>query len=218
MRRDSLVFAASGAFFGLLVGWILGSQSPNAASAGAAVASAPVAAGNSATGQPPPPPLDLARVADLERRAGANPADLASRVELGNVYFDSERHDLAIPWYEAALALKADDVNVSTDLAVCYYYTGQTDRALAQLDRSLAVDANHVKTLFNQGIIRAGGQLDLVGAAASFERVVALAPTSVEGQRAKELLDGIAQHAATGGSGPGAAGAGSTGGGGPSGG
>lgn len=218
MKRDSIVFVVSGAFFGLLVGWILGSQSQNTASAGSAFAPAPAAAQNPAAGQPAPPPLDLARVAELERRANASPADLAVRIELGNVYFDSARHDLAIPWYEAVMAIAPNEINVSTDLGVCYYYTGQTERALAQLDRSLAVDANHVKTLFNQGIIRAGGQLDLVGAAESFGRVVALAPTSVEGQRAKELLDGIAQHAATGGAGPGVAGAGSIGGGAPPGG
>jgi tetratricopeptide (TPR) repeat protein len=212
MKRESFVFAVSGVFFGLLVGWILGSQSQIVAPP--ALAPPPAAAQNPAAGQPPPPPpLDLARVADLERRANANPGDAAVRIDLANLYFDGQRHELAIPWYEAALALVPGDVNVSTDLAVSFYYTGQTDRALAQIDRSLAMDPGHIKTLFNQGIIRAGGQLDLVAAAESFRRVVALAPTSPEGLSAKGLLDGIAQHAATGGSGPVAPGSGSTGGG-----
>lgn len=211
MKRESLVFAVSGVFFGLLVGWILGSQSQIAAPP--ALGPAPVAAQNPVAGEPPPPPLDLARVADLERRANANPGDAGVRIELANLYFDGQRHELAIPWYEAALRLVPGDVNASTDLAVSFYYTGQTDRALAQLDLSLEMDPRHVKTLFNQGIIRAGGALDLVGATESFQRVVALAPTTAEGLKAKELLDSIAQHAATGGSGPVAPGSGSTGGG-----
>jgi tetratricopeptide (TPR) repeat protein len=108
--------------------------------------------------------------------------------------------------YEAALAIDPSNVDASTDLAVSYYYTGQVDRALAQIDRSLSVDPDHVKTLFNQGVIRAGGKEDLAGAATSLERVVQLAPQSAEGVRARELLENIAQHStfgATSGSGSG---------------
>ncbi len=52
-------------------------------------------------------------------------------------------------------------MDVSTDLAVAYYYTQQADRALAQLDHSLKIDPTHLKTLLNQGIIRAFGKQDL---------------------------------------------------------
>ena len=56
------------------------------------------------------------------------------RVQLGNLYFDAERYDEAITWYSEALKLAPNDVNVSTDLGVCYYYTNQPDKALAQFD------------------------------------------------------------------------------------
>jgi len=194
MRRDALVFAISGTFFGVIVGWILGSQGPGGRTP---VAVAPTAA---ATQTAQAPALDLQRIADLEQRADANPTDAAVRAELGNVYFDAERFDLAIPWYEASMALSGNDVNVSTDLAVSYFYAGQTDMALAQLERSLAIEPDHVKTIFNQGIILATGKSDLTAAARSFERVVALSPGSEEGRRAQEMLDGIAQHPAGGGS------------------
>ena len=193
MKRDSLVFAISGTFFGLIVGWILGSQVTGRPAPVAAPPAVQAAADDTA-----PPPLDVQRATALEQQANAQPGDVTVRVELGNLYFDSEHFDLAIPWYEAALALAPSDVNVSTDLAVCYYYTNQPERALAQLDRSLAVDPNHVKTIFNQGIIRAGGLADLAGASESFQRVVALAPGSPEGQQAQRLLDSIADHAGRG--------------------
>lgn len=187
MKRESLAYAFSGVCFGLLVGWILGSQQAGPVtpppSAPAASSSRPGAAG--------PPPLDIERVAEYGRIAKAEPANALVRTELGNLYFDAERFDLAIPWYEAALKLDPKNVDVSTDLGVSYYYTNQADRALAQLDRSLAINPRHVKTLYNQGIVRALGKNDLLGAAEAWEKVVALAPESEEGRRAKQGLDGI---------------------------
>lgn len=184
MKRESLVFALSGTFFGLLVGWIIGSQMVDRTAApetAAAVAPPPAAA----------PPLDTARIARLEQQAGAEPGNAAVRAELGNVYFDAERPDLAIPWYEAALELNPKDVNLSTDLGVSYYYTNQPDRALSQFEHSLTVDPVHLKTLLNQGIVRAFGKQDLDGAARSWQRVVELSPNSEEGRRAQQGLDGL---------------------------
>jgi tetratricopeptide (TPR) repeat protein len=187
MTRDAVVFGISGTLFGLIVGWILASQTagPPPASPASATATASTPAPESA-----PPQLDTARAADLERRAKSQPADAAVRVELANVYYDARRFDLAIPWYEAALALDAKNVNASTDLAICYYYTNELDRALAQIDRSLVIDPKHVKSLLNQGIIRYGKD-DLQGAAESWEKVVSIAPESDEARMARQGLEGL---------------------------
>jgi cytochrome c-type biogenesis protein CcmH/NrfG len=183
-----VVFAVSGTCFGLLVGWILGSQSSRPVPA-------PVPPAASAAAQPPgerqPPPLDVQRAADLEQQAKARPDDAMVRAELGNVYYDAERFDLAIPWYEAALRLEGRNVDVSTDLALCYYFTSDVDKALRQIDFSLSIDPRHTKTLLNQGIIRAFGKKDLDGAAESWEKVVQIAPESEEARRARQGLDGL---------------------------
>lgn len=199
MKKEALAFALSGTFFGLLVGWIIGSQQgqPPAPITPAATQSQP------ASGSAASPAFDAARAADLERQANTRPNDAAVRAELGNLYFDGERYDHAATWYEASLKLDSSAVEVSTDLAVAYYYTQQADRALAQLDHSLKLDPAHLKTLLNQGIIRAFGKQDLKGAAESWQRVVAIAPTSEEGRRAQQGLDGLkAAHASS----PGASG------------
>ena len=52
----------------------------------------------------------------------------------------------------------------------------QPDRALAQFDRSLAIDPRHTKTLLNVGIVRAFGKQDLEGAAEAWQQVVEVAP------------------------------------------
>ena len=129
MKRDAWIYGLSGAVFGVLVGWILGTQQP-----GRPAASAPPAAAARQQGGQSAPAVDTERAADLERQAGAKPADIGVRTELANLYFDARRFDLAIPWYEAALKLDSKNVNLSTDLAVSYYSTNEIDRALKQAD------------------------------------------------------------------------------------
>jgi tetratricopeptide (TPR) repeat protein len=130
-------------------------------------------------------------VTALQRQAAAEPVNAKVRIEVGNSYFDAERFEQAIVWYEAALKLDNATVDVSTDLATAYYHLNQVDRALIQLDLALAIDAKHRKALLNQGIIRAFGKNDLAGAAQSWQRLVAIAPTSEEGRRAKQGLDAL---------------------------
>jgi tetratricopeptide (TPR) repeat protein len=89
---------------------------------------------------------------------------------------------------------------VSTDLGVCYYYTNQPDKALAQFEQSLKLDPKHAKTLLNVGIVRAFGKQDLDGASKAWQQVIALAPNSPEGQAAKRALDSLqSAHPAMGG-------------------
>jgi tetratricopeptide (TPR) repeat protein len=190
MKRESIVFLISGVVFGLLIGWIIGSQQmapPAAPPPPPAAAAAPESQPQAA----PPPPIDPQRVAALEKTAGAEPRNSTVRVDLGNLYFNSERYEQAVPWYEAALKINPKDVSASTDLAVCYYYLQQDAKALTQLDHSLSIDPNHAKTLFNQGIIRASAK-DIEGAMKSWQRVIAIAPNSEEGRRAKQILEGVA--------------------------
>src|SRR5262245_11363294 len=142
MKRDSFVFVISGTLFGLLIGWILGSQ--QAGSAPAPVATASTASSSSSPAAPEATPLDDRRVADLQKTAAADPKNADVRTELGNMYFDAQKYEQAIPWYEAAYNLKKTDPNVSTDLAIAYFYTNQADRALAQIDASLKINPKHL--------------------------------------------------------------------------
>jgi tetratricopeptide (TPR) repeat protein len=192
MSREAIVYAISGAFFGVLVGWIVGSQQARPA-AGMMPAAVQAQAGAAAPSQnaPAPKPVDPQRVRTLESAASAAPRDAAPRVELGNLYFDAEQYPESVRWYEQAVALDPRNVNVSTDLGVAYYYTNQPDRALAQFDKSLAIDPTHAKTLLNVGIVRAFGKQDLKGASEAWEKVVQLSPNSEEGRAARQALDAV---------------------------
>jgi tetratricopeptide (TPR) repeat protein len=179
----------------LILGWIIGSQ--QAGTRPAAVAPPPAQSAPAANAQPTPPPIDLQRAAALEQQAKAAPTDAAVRAELGNLYFDGQRFDLALPWYEAAYKLDPKNINVSTDLAVSYYYTEQPDKALAQIDKSLALDSKHATTLLNQGIIRAFGKQDFAGALESWDKVIAYAPNSQEAAKARTLKEAHGSAATT---------------------
>ena len=198
MRADAIVFGIAGTLFGLIIGWVLGSQQAGRTARVAApvVQTAPAA---QQPASPPPVAIDPERVKALEAAAAQNAKDTQSRVQLGNMFFDAEQFTQAIGWYEQALKINPNDTNVSTDLGVAYYYTNQPDRALAQFDHSLRVDPKHIKTLLNIGIVRAFGKQDLPGAAKAWQQVVELSPNSPEGQAAKKGLEGIrSAHPGTG--------------------
>lgn len=194
MKRESIVFAVAGMFFGLLAGWLIAAQYAATRPAPAASATPAAAPADAATARTPvrqPPPLDEAAVARLEEQAGREPRNPEPRISLGNLYFDAERYADAARWYEAALALDPRNADVSTDLGVSYYYLNQPDRALQQFERSLAIDPRHTKTMLNVGIVRAFGKQDLEGATRAWEQVVALAPASPEGQAARRALEAV---------------------------
>jgi cytochrome c-type biogenesis protein CcmH/NrfG len=187
MKADSIVFTIAGMCFGVILGWVIGSQQ--------AVRNAPPAAAQAPAAAPDGQPratLDEARVQSLTTALQKDPNNAGTTLQLANTYFDGERYDDAIKWYEQALKLDPKNVDASTDLGVSYYYTNQADRALQQFDYSLRIDPKHTKTLLNQGIVMAFGKQDLAAASEAWKKVVDLAPQSPEGQAAKRALEGVA--------------------------
>lgn len=190
MKSESIVFALAGVAFGLIAGWVIGTQQ--------ATIRAPVAPAQTSAAEPAAEGagtraalLDEAQVTALKSVASREPSNAKPRAQLGNLYFDAERYAEAIQWYGEAVKLAPDDVNISTDLGVCYYYTNQPDKALAQFEHSLKIDPNHAKTLLNVGIVRAFGKQDLEGAVQAWQQVMKLSPESPEGQAAKRALDSL---------------------------
>ena len=196
MRSDSIVFAVAGMCFGIILGWVIGTQQATKR-AGAVVqaqpaAAAPQAAADPAAGAPHPPTLDEGQVQALTTVLKSDPKNVGAHVKLGNLYFDAERFPDAIKWYEEGLKLDPKNIDASTDLGVSYYYSNRTDDALKQFDYSLRLDPAHTKTLLNQGIVLAFGKRDLKGATSAWEKVVQIAPNSPEANAAKQGLQGIA--------------------------
>jgi tetratricopeptide (TPR) repeat protein len=192
MKAESIVYTIAGMCFGIILGWIIATQQP--------ARTPPPVPESTTTAQPPAQGggaqqakvLDEARVQQLTTILNSDPKNVGAVVQLGNTYFDAERYPDAIKWYEQALSIDPKNADASTDLGVSYYYTNRPDDALKQFENSLRIDPKHTKTLLNQGIVLAFGKQDLNGAAASWQKVVDLAPNSPEAQAAKRGLEGIA--------------------------
>ena len=160
MKSDSIAFGIAGMVFGLLAGWVIGSQQA------ASVHHRRRRLRPRTQSAPANPPLacilDEAKATAFKNIADKEPSNSEARIQLANLYFDAERYDDAIKWYQAALKLKPKDVNVSTDLGVCYYSTNQPDKALEQFDQSLKIDPNHAKIAperrHREGIREAGSR------------------------------------------------------------
>jgi tetratricopeptide (TPR) repeat protein len=150
MRRDTVVFALAGIVFGFVVGYMSASWGdrpatpvPSAAPAGdaATVPAAPVAAA-----------LDPNEALALEGLAKRDLADVAVRVELGNLYMDHERWDEAVRWYREALGLRPDLSDVRTDLGACLVHSGRPAEGLAEFEAVLEQENGHRNALYNKGI------------------------------------------------------------------
>jgi tetratricopeptide (TPR) repeat protein len=196
MKSDSIAYVIAGICFGIILGWVIGTQ--QAKRPGAAAAPVATSSSGTTTTQQRAPTLDEGRVQALTTILTGDPKNVEATIQLGNTYFDAERWDDAIKWYQQALALDPKNADASTDLGVSYYYSNRPDQALAQFEHSLSISPTHTKTLLNKGIVLAFGKQDLKGAAAEWQKVVELAPDSPEGQAARRALDGIASaHANT---------------------
>src|SRR4051812_40650383 len=118
MKTESTVYAIAGVIFGLIAGWMIGTQqaTQRVPTAAPAATSAPAASSEQGARAAV---LDETQVNALRTVAEREPKNAQSRVQLGNLFFDAERYDDAIKWYTEAVALLPNDVNVSTDLGVC---------------------------------------------------------------------------------------------------
>ncbi|HLG59029.1 MAG TPA: tetratricopeptide repeat protein [Vicinamibacterales bacterium] len=201
MKSDSIAYVIAGMCFGVILGWVIGTQqarrqAPAPAAQAAATDGQAAGAGNTARQAPA---LDQGRVQALTTILKSDPKNLDAVIQLGNTYFDAEQWDDAIQWYTRAVQIDPKNADASTDLGVSLYYSNKADEALKQFEHSLAISPNHTKTLLNKGIVLAFGKQDLRAAAAEWEKVVTLAPDSPEGQAARRALEGIAAAHAGGG-------------------
>ncbi|MEO7539585.1 MAG: tetratricopeptide repeat protein [Pyrinomonadaceae bacterium] len=79
------------------------------------------------------------------------PADVEPVIKLGNALFDAEKYAEAEKWYTSALQKDPKNIDVRTDLGLTYFLREprDVDRAIAEYQKSLAINANHEITLQN---------------------------------------------------------------------
>lgn len=87
----------------------------------------------------------------LQRALAIKPKDADALMAMGNTKYDAGDFVSAASFYEKALAERPNDVDVRTDLGNTYFRRSPPDydRAIAEYQKSLAIDPKHEKTLQN---------------------------------------------------------------------
>jgi tetratricopeptide (TPR) repeat protein len=179
-----IVYAIATMMFGGIAGYIIALETARPAASSIAypqTQTAPAAA-------PAAPLVDESELRAYRDILGRDPKNATAAVKAGNMLYDAQRYVEAIPFYQQAFALLPSDINVSTDLGTALWYAGRPDEALAQYDKSLAINATHAQTLFNAGIVRADGKHDYAGAVAAWDTLLKTNPTYPDVMKVRSLI------------------------------
>jgi len=103
---------------------------------------------------PDPSSLEVAsKIQTLKDILKKDPKNFPAWMELGNLYFDSNQPKEAIEAYSQYLAIKPDNADVRTDMAIMYRNLGEMDLALEQFQKAAQSDPKHVNSRYNIGIV-----------------------------------------------------------------
>ena len=128
------------------------------------------------TGQPSQDSQQQAdRTSALEQELSANPDNVNALIELGDIYFDSNRYQEAISIFLKAEKLAPANVHILNDLGILYMSTDDNDSALERFEAVLEIDPNHIHSLYYVGLIHRDNG-DTEKALEVFEQVLAANP------------------------------------------
>lgn len=181
---------------GVTGGWLFrGSQSPAAGLVGNVSASAP--AGMSAQ----PTPEEMKRMADTQaapllERIKSDPGNAELLASVGNIYYDTNLYPFAVDYYQRSLQSQPANVAVRTDMATAYWYMGDADTAITEFNKALAYEPNKPNTLFNLGVVKWQGKMDVNGAVAAWEQLLKTNPNYEEKDKVLELMAQAKKHSA----------------------
>src|SRR5262252_2147372 len=197
---------------GIAVGYFARGSAPSATASETAQASTPAAPagmggapamgagqlpGIGAQQQGGASPEMLAQAAQpLLTKLQANPKDLNTLTQLGNLYYDGQAYPQAIEYYGKALEVNPKDPDVITDLGTAYWYTGNPDKAIAEFQKSLSIRPNHPGTLFNMGIVKWQGKKDPNGAVVAWEQLLKSNPDYPQKNEVQMLIERAKMHGA----------------------
>ena len=119
------------------------------------VVSLPQSAGDRAPGAPltgtvPSGPS----LAELERRAKADPTDIPTQLALGDAYLEAGDLQKAATAYQTVLARDSANISALDGIAIVLYRSGESNGALIALDRALTLRPKDPDALFLKGLIQ----------------------------------------------------------------
>ncbi len=194
MKKEALLMLVAGAVLGAVLAFIATRQYYQGKLAAVppapAQAQAPVPG---PTGGATTPDFDPAQheamVAQMESTVAKDPKNVETRVQLANFFYDAQRWDKAVTYYEQALKLAPENTDVLVDLGVCYRNMKRPDEALAMFARALKVDPAKKQALFNEIIVYGLDKGDKIKARALLKEFDAKYPGEPAARQVAEELD-----------------------------
>ena len=117
----------------------------------------------------------------------SDPNDLDAIKQVGNAYYQIHSQtggaayaQKGIDYYSEYLDSRPDDADVRTDMAVLYFYIGETDRAIQEASQVIESNPGHPQSNFNLGVFYWRGRSDYEAAARQFMAVIDLLADSSE--------------------------------------
>ena len=116
-------------------------------------------------------------------------------MKLGNIYYDGQQFPDAIQYYERALVLHPENADVRTDMGTAYWYQGNADKAVAELEKSLKYRPGYAQALFNLGVVRWQGKTDPKGAVQAWQELLKANPDYPQRQQVEQFIQKAKEHA-----------------------
>lgn len=131
------------------------------------------------------------RIPDLKMMAEKDPGNADIWIELGNIYFDTNRYLEAIHAYQKALELRPANANVWTDLGVLFRRNNQPQKAIESFDMAIKSNSSHEVSRFNKGIVLLYDLNDPEGALEAWEGLLKVNPfaQAPNGQNVAEIYE-----------------------------
>ena len=137
--------------------------------------------------------IDYAQKArELEVEVINTPQNTNAWIQLGHVYFDTNKYDQAINAYEKALKLNPNNADVLTDLGIMYRRISKFRKAIEKFDKAIAVDPKHQNARLNKGIVLMQDLSDRDGAFQAWEDLLEINPFAMVGN--KQSVDQMLKH------------------------
>jgi len=150
--------------------------------------------------QQTPSPAQLKAMADkqaapLLEQLKSKPNDAALLAQVGNVYYDVRIFPVAIDYYQKSLAVDAKNASVRTDFATALFYSNDIDHSIAEFNHALKDDPTNGNALFNRGIVKWQGKMDVKGAVADWEMLLKQNPNYEQADQVRMYIAQAQKHA-----------------------
>ncbi len=185
---------------GVAGGWLIrGSQSSAVTPVEAAGASAPAPAAIGGAPNAQPTSEQLKKMADTQsapliEKLKSDPNNPELLAGVGNFYYDAQQYPIAVDYYGRALKAKPSDAGVRTDMATAYWYMGNADDAIAEFNKALTYEPNKPNTLFNRGLVKWQGKMDINGAVADWKQLLATNPNYEGKDKVEQMIAEAEKH------------------------